>query len=87
MRFYCNKCDTDFETIHNEYSSNCPYCDKVIHNKKPKIHTDYSKTWCRGILQFQGGNQYGNYWRCDKCCKLAALQTEKQIKDRGIIKI
>lgn len=81
-RFYCNNCDTDFETLDDSYSHNCPNCGRIIRKKKPKIHSEYAKTWCNGVLEFEGGNQYGCFWRCSKCTKSEVLKTAKQEKLR-----
>jgi len=86
-RFYCRHCDTDFETHWpDEYESNCPVCGRIVRKKKPKIHSDYSTGWCNGKLEFEGGNQYGCTWRCDKCTKIEVLPTSKQQKLRPFTK-
>lgn len=90
MRFYCKNCDTDFEPVDkfdDSLSRRCPNCDRLIRNKKPRIHRIYAKTWCDGILAFESGNRFGCNWRCKKCGKGEVLQTDAQIKVRGIIKI
>ena len=88
-RFYCKNCDTDFEAVEifEVYERTCPNCGRLVRRKKPKKHSEYEKTYCNGILEFEGGNQYGCFYHCQKCMKTVVTQTKKQIELHGLTKL